>query len=199
MIWRVRAGNGRVTASPGRADGAEAVEVFRLASGRVVVAVLDVSMPPMSGRQAFEAIRQIDPRVQGALRQRLPDSGHGTGQRPIVAQTLHAQRTCRRGPRNPHRTRPGNQPRISRKAAFLPGRPLACLLTLGRPSGLPHKKASPAFLNVALTSSGYFPGNVLHVSPKRRPGLNTLSGSSVFFDAPHQIVVAGDRTPHTRK
>ena len=46
------------------ADGAEAVEVFRAAGGRVVLAVLDASMPRMSGRQAFEAIRRIDPAVK---------------------------------------------------------------------------------------------------------------------------------------
>jgi PAS domain S-box-containing protein len=46
-------------------DGAEAVDVFRRERevGRVALVVLDVSMPNMSGRQAFEAIRQIDPAV----------------------------------------------------------------------------------------------------------------------------------------
>ncbi len=47
-------------------DGAEAVELFRgeRQAGRSVdVVILDVSMPVLSGRQAFEAIRRIDPEV----------------------------------------------------------------------------------------------------------------------------------------
>jgi CheY-like chemotaxis protein len=46
------------------ADGAEAVEVFRRAGEKVALAVLDVSMPQLSGRQAFEAIRRLDPGVR---------------------------------------------------------------------------------------------------------------------------------------
>jgi PAS domain S-box-containing protein len=45
------------------ADGVEAVETFRSA-GRVALVVLDASMPRLSGRQAFEAIRRIDPTVK---------------------------------------------------------------------------------------------------------------------------------------
>lgn len=45
------------------AEGAEAVEVFRREGGRVGLVVLDATMPHMTGRQAFEAIRAIDPRV----------------------------------------------------------------------------------------------------------------------------------------
>ncbi|MBN9578296.1 MAG: response regulator, partial [Alphaproteobacteria bacterium] len=45
-------------------DGAEAVDAFRAAKGRVALAVLDASMPRMSGRQVFEAIRQLDPAVK---------------------------------------------------------------------------------------------------------------------------------------
>jgi PAS domain S-box-containing protein len=47
-------------------DGAEAVELFRSEreAGRPVeLVVLDVSMPVLSGRQAFEAIRRIEPEV----------------------------------------------------------------------------------------------------------------------------------------
>jgi PAS domain S-box-containing protein len=44
-------------------DGAEAVEAFRAARGRVKLVVLDAGMPRMSGRQAFEAIRELDPGV----------------------------------------------------------------------------------------------------------------------------------------
>ena len=46
------------------ADGAEAVEVFRREAGAVALAVLDASMPRMSGRQAGEAIRRLDPAVR---------------------------------------------------------------------------------------------------------------------------------------
>jgi PAS domain S-box-containing protein len=45
-------------------DGAEAVDVFRAAKGRVALAVLDASMPRMSGQQVCEAIRQLDPAVK---------------------------------------------------------------------------------------------------------------------------------------
>lgn len=45
-------------------DGAEAVDVFRAANGAVRLAVLDVGMPRLSGRQAFDAIRALDPRVK---------------------------------------------------------------------------------------------------------------------------------------
>ena len=46
------------------ADGAEAVDMFREANGNVQLAVLDASMPRLSGRQVFEAIRKIDPSVK---------------------------------------------------------------------------------------------------------------------------------------
>jgi two-component system cell cycle sensor histidine kinase/response regulator CckA len=42
-------------------DGVEAVEVFRREAGKVALVVLDASMPNMSGRQAFAAIRKLDP------------------------------------------------------------------------------------------------------------------------------------------
>ena len=43
------------------ADGAEAVEVFRREAGKTSLVVLDASMPQLSGRQACEMIRLIDP------------------------------------------------------------------------------------------------------------------------------------------
>jgi PAS domain S-box-containing protein len=46
------------------ADGAEALEAFRLAAGRVELVVLDATMPRLSGRQVFDAIRRIDPDVK---------------------------------------------------------------------------------------------------------------------------------------
>ncbi|MBA4191525.1 MAG: hypothetical protein C0467_26395 [Planctomycetaceae bacterium] len=47
------------------ADGAEAVEVFRneRANGEIALVILDVSMPQLSGRQASQLIRKIDPVV----------------------------------------------------------------------------------------------------------------------------------------
>ena len=42
-------------------DGAEAVAVFGREAGRIGVVILDATMPRMSGRQAFEAIRTINP------------------------------------------------------------------------------------------------------------------------------------------
>jgi CheY-like chemotaxis protein len=80
------------------ADGAEAVEVFRKAKDQVQLVVLDASMPRMSGRQAFEAIRQIDPNVKvlfasgyhgGGL---LPDSAPGTRllNKPYIPSQLSA-------------------------------------------------------------------------------------------------------------
>jgi PAS domain S-box-containing protein len=42
-------------------DGVEAVEAFRAARDTVRAVVLDVGMPRMSGRQAFDAIRALDP------------------------------------------------------------------------------------------------------------------------------------------
>ena len=45
------------------ADGAEAVDVFAAAAGGVQLVVLDASMPKLSGRQVFEAIRRADPVV----------------------------------------------------------------------------------------------------------------------------------------
>ena len=46
------------------ADGAEAVAVFRASDERVSAAVLDASMPRLSGRQVFEEIRRADPTVK---------------------------------------------------------------------------------------------------------------------------------------
>ncbi len=60
------------------ADGAEAVDVFRAAKGRVALVVLDANMPRMSGRQAFEAIRQIDP----TLKVLFASGYHGGGMLP---------------------------------------------------------------------------------------------------------------------
>jgi CheY-like chemotaxis protein len=45
------------------ADGADAVEVFRREGGRVGLVVLDATMPNMTGREAFDLIRETDPRV----------------------------------------------------------------------------------------------------------------------------------------
>jgi CheY-like chemotaxis protein len=46
------------------ADGAAAVDQFQKANGAVKLAVLDASMPKLTGRQVFEALRQLDPGVK---------------------------------------------------------------------------------------------------------------------------------------
>jgi CheY-like chemotaxis protein len=56
------------------ADGVEAVAAFRAAAGRIGLVVLDLMMPNMNGRQAFEAIRALDPRVPVVFA-----SGHSPG------------------------------------------------------------------------------------------------------------------------
>jgi CheY-like chemotaxis protein len=58
-------------------DGAAAVEAFRAEAGRVGVVVLDATMPGLSGRQAFDAIRRIDPaaRVLFASGYQTPEAG----------------------------------------------------------------------------------------------------------------------------
>ena len=63
---------------PLAADGAEAVEAFRTAGGSVKLAVLDASMPKLSGRQVFEAIRLLDP----AVRVLFASGYHGGGLLP---------------------------------------------------------------------------------------------------------------------
>ncbi|MDB5311781.1 MAG: Blue-light-activated protein [Gemmataceae bacterium] len=44
-------------------DGAKGVEAFKANAGRIGLVVLDMMMPNMNGRQAFDAIRAVDPRV----------------------------------------------------------------------------------------------------------------------------------------
>jgi len=79
-------------------DGAEAVEVFRKSKDHVKLIVLDASMPRMSGRQAFDVIRQIKPDVKvlfasgyhgGGL---LPESAPGTRilHKPYIPSQLAA-------------------------------------------------------------------------------------------------------------
>jgi CheY-like chemotaxis protein len=66
------------------ADGVEAVEAFRSA-GPVALVVLDAGMPRLSGRQAFDAIRRIDPAVKV-----LFASGYHGGVLPEAAPALRA-------------------------------------------------------------------------------------------------------------
>jgi CheY-like chemotaxis protein len=42
-------------------DGAEAVELFRARASDIQLVILDLTMPRMSGRDAFQAICEIDP------------------------------------------------------------------------------------------------------------------------------------------
>ena len=55
-------------------NGAAAVEVFRREAGRVGLVVLDATMPVMTGRQAFEAIRATDPAVPVLFASGYPDA-----------------------------------------------------------------------------------------------------------------------------
>lgn len=79
-------------------DGVEAVELFRKAKDQVKLIVLDASMPRMSGRQAFDVIRQIKPDVKvlfasgyhgGGL---LPETASGTRMlhKPYIPSQLAA-------------------------------------------------------------------------------------------------------------
>ncbi len=45
-------------------DGAAAVEMFRQHKGEIALVILDVVMPKMNGREAYESIRRIDPSVK---------------------------------------------------------------------------------------------------------------------------------------
>lgn len=61
-------------------DGQEGVDAFRRHADRISVVVLDVVMPRMSGRDAFRAMREIDPDVRvilasGFVRDRIDDEG----------------------------------------------------------------------------------------------------------------------------
>ncbi|MBX9585281.1 MAG: PAS domain S-box protein, partial [Gemmataceae bacterium] len=55
-------------------DGAGAVAAFRRAAGRFGLVVLDATMPVMTGRQAFEAIRALDPGVPVLFVSGYPDA-----------------------------------------------------------------------------------------------------------------------------
>ena len=49
------------------ADGLEGVEVFRKNAGKITMVILDMKMPRMNGREAFEEIRKIDKDVKVLL------------------------------------------------------------------------------------------------------------------------------------
>jgi PAS domain S-box-containing protein len=78
------------------ADGAEAVEVFRREKGKVALVVLDASMPNMSGRQAFAAIRKLDPAARVLFTSGhqaadvLPTASTGFLHKPYTLQGLAA-------------------------------------------------------------------------------------------------------------
>ncbi|MBA4064456.1 MAG: hypothetical protein C0501_12230 [Isosphaera sp.] len=78
------------------ADGAEAVEVFRREAAGVALVVLDASMPHMSGREAFAAIRAVRPGVPvlfasgHPVADVAPDPGTGFLHKPYTPSTLAA-------------------------------------------------------------------------------------------------------------
>ena len=45
-------------------DGAEAVEIYRREQGRVALVIMDMTMPQLSGRDAFRLLRQLKPDVK---------------------------------------------------------------------------------------------------------------------------------------
>ena len=45
-------------------DGQEAVEAYEREGGRIDLVVLDMTMPRLSGREALQRLRQINPRVR---------------------------------------------------------------------------------------------------------------------------------------
>ncbi|MCE9561242.1 MAG: PAS domain S-box protein [Planctomycetes bacterium] len=79
-------------------DGAEAVEVFRRerAKGEIALVILDVSMPALSGRQASQLIRKIDPAVPVLFASGHPNAdlgmepGTGFMQKPYTPSSLAA-------------------------------------------------------------------------------------------------------------
>jgi PAS domain S-box-containing protein len=77
-------------------DGREAVEVFRRDGSGVALVVLDASMPVMSGRQAFDAIRGLSPRVPVLFASGHPmsdvatDATTGFLQKPYTPSSLAA-------------------------------------------------------------------------------------------------------------
>ncbi len=79
-------------------DGAEVVEVFRQErrAGNVALVILDASMPQMSGKQAFDVIRGIDPSVPVLFASGHPvtdvatDPGTGFLHKPYTPSSLAA-------------------------------------------------------------------------------------------------------------
>ncbi len=67
-------------------DGAEAVAVFRASKERVAAAVLDASMPHLTGRQVSEEIRRADP----AVRILFASGYHGPTPAPVAAPGTRA-------------------------------------------------------------------------------------------------------------
>ena len=48
-------------------DGEEAVEIFREKSSQILITLLDLSMPKMSGSDAYAAMKEMDPEVKAIL------------------------------------------------------------------------------------------------------------------------------------
>jgi len=52
-----------LTASNGR----EALDIYRRERKKIALVILDLLMPVMSGKQCFETLRKVDPKVRGAV------------------------------------------------------------------------------------------------------------------------------------
>ncbi|MGV6852817.1 MAG: response regulator [bacterium] len=78
-------------------DGVEAVEIFAVKGAEYVAVILDLTMPRMSGSEAFEKIREIDPKMKVILSSgydemdavsQLQGEGVGFIQKPYRPQEL---------------------------------------------------------------------------------------------------------------
>ncbi len=75
------------------ANGAEAVQLFREASPRPDLVVLDVIMPKLNGREAFEEIRGLSPEtkavfISGYTADIIDEAGPISGGPPVVSKPL---------------------------------------------------------------------------------------------------------------
>ena len=127
------------------ADGAEAVEVFGREADRIDVVVLDATMPRMTGRQAFDAIRAIAPGVPRPVRQRVSPVAvlpGPAGPDRVPGQAVHPGPPRRRRPRAVGRGRSvyGHQATLT----CFPDRPAAGILRVSRRS-LPSPRGTTVF------------------------------------------------------
>jgi CheY-like chemotaxis protein len=78
-------------------DGVEALEVYERQPERIDLVVLDLTMPRLSGRDALERLRRINPRVRVLLASGYPgEQGPGaTGALGFISKPYRAQHLAR--------------------------------------------------------------------------------------------------------